>query len=116
MCGRLFFYQATCFSAVVISCSGGTLDHPDLVRYACDLFTNVRFVRPVTVSVQEGDNSRQRGSDEVMSAVLGGRPLLCLAFDEMVVSNSVSGCEKETQGFVLALPILSYPVSIVDER
>lgn len=67
--------------------SGGTPDFPALIKYSCDLMTNVRFVAPARVSVPEDSTDAQPGrSRELMSAVLGGKPVLTMAFDDMVVS------------------------------
>jgi hypothetical protein len=68
-------------------CSGGTPDYPTLIQYACDLFTNVRPVRPVAVTVPDEELGSSKGGKEAMSTILRGKPLLCLAFDDMVVSQ-----------------------------
>ena len=73
--------------------SGGTSDHPALIKYACDLMTNVRLVPPAIVNVPQEDSdndtnsSKWRGSSssELMSVILGGKPVLAMAFDNMVV-------------------------------
>lgn len=67
--------------------SGGTPDFPALIKYSCDLMTNVRFVAPARVSVPEDRTEARSGrSQELMSVVLGGKPVLTMAFDDMVVS------------------------------
>ena len=45
------------------------------MEYACQLATKVRFVKPVPVVP---------GRD--LAGVLGGKPLLCLAFDSMIMT------------------------------
>ena len=100
-------------------CSGGTPEYPNLIKYACDLMTNVRVVTPALVTVPEvgpggGGENREgapkgdgqnggrakkyaagrllpgpaKNGGELMSAVLGGRPVVPLAFDDMVVRPS----------------------------
>jgi len=138
--------------ACFCSFSGGTLEHPGLLKYSCDLRTNVRLLPPARVLLPHNigsgsigsDNgnsidisssssssssnssggsssrggsinrSRQSGSSsdkssrsntktsrdssafdesgELMHAVLGGRPLLTMAFDDMEVRVRVHGC------------------------
>lgn len=60
--------------------SGNTDVHPGLLHYACKLCTNVRCIRPLRVRV-EG----MRDDEEGMQAVLGGKPLLAMAFEDMEV-------------------------------
>lgn len=86
------------------SFSGGTPDFPALLKYSCQLLTNVRVVSPALVSVPEEEEtgsgaskrSRERGAGatgsmkdggELMSRVLEGRPLVALAFDDMEVRD-----------------------------
>lgn len=54
--------------------------HPGLLHYACKLCTNVQFIRPLRVKV-EG----LRDDEEGMQGVLGGKPLLTMAFEDMEV-------------------------------
>eukprot|EP00967_Tisochrysis_lutea_P116717 scaffold188184_cov21-Tisochrysis_lutea.AAC.4 len=106
------------------SFSGGTPEHPGLLKYSCDLRTNVRLLPPVRIllppapidpsrsssssSGRSTDGSSGSGSSsswpqqqqndlacyspeergELMHAVLGGKPLLAMAFDRMEVSCS----------------------------
>mmetsp|Transcript_4803 Transcript_4803/g.13119 ORF Transcript_4803/g.13119 Transcript_4803/m.13119 type:complete len:360 (-) Transcript_4803:55-1134(-) len=101
------------------SFSGGTPEHPGLLKYSCDLRTNVRLLPPVRIllppapidpsrsssssSGRSTDGSSGSGSSsswpqqqqndlacyspeergELMHAVLGGKPLLAMAFDRM---------------------------------
>lgn len=73
------------------SFSGATPECPGLLKYACDLSARVRLVKPVVVrSVGGGGGTRASGGDAGggggagrLSAVLGGRPLLCLEFGDM---------------------------------
>jgi hypothetical protein len=65
------------------SFSGATPDHPELLKYSLRLFTRVRFLKPVKLRFPETRSDEERTSSEVMDGVLGGRPLLCMAFDNM---------------------------------
>lgn len=64
------------------SFSGATPDFPSLCQYSLRLMTKVRFIAPLRVSFPSSD-ARSNEGDEVLDAVLGGRPLLCMAFDDM---------------------------------
>ncbi len=77
------------------SFSGATPACPQLLKYACDLWTNVRFVAPARVlstqPVAQQDNSKgvnkgDQSSLEELCELLSGKPLLCMAFDNMEVS------------------------------
>ena len=79
------------------SFSGGTAEHPGLLKYSCDLRTNVRVLAPSRVMLppplppitdKEGccQSKNQGGWAERLDGVLGGKPLLALAFDNMEVS------------------------------
>jgi hypothetical protein len=81
-------------------CSGGTPQHPDLLKYTCDLLTNVRPVPPAVVilppdlttsSSKQGlgkrDSACGSSSTELISSVLEGMPVLALTFEEMVVRS-----------------------------
>lgn len=74
------------------SFSGNTPEYPGLLYYACQLATNVRVVRPVTVRVEE----QAEGGEESMHAILGGKPVLALAFNNMVMT--VDEPEKWAKG------------------
>jgi len=72
------------------SFSGATPECPGLLKYACDLSARVRLVKPVVVrtrrSKDEKRDEREGGcssDDSFLSAVLGGKPLLCLEFGDM---------------------------------
>jgi len=72
------------------SFSGATAECPGLLKYACDLSARVRLVKPVVVRTlsngKEGggdDGEKEIKSGDCLSAVLGGRPLLCLEFGDM---------------------------------
>lgn len=80
------------------SFSGGTADHPGLLKYSCDLATRVRLVSPAVVQVPRPlgpagaeDSSSCCDGGELMAAVLGGKPLIAMAFDDMVVSGEEGG-------------------------
>ncbi|PNW85602.1 hypothetical protein CHLRE_03g194450v5 [Chlamydomonas reinhardtii] len=64
------------------SFSGGTPEVPGLLRYACDLTTNVGLVPPLRVTVPPAARGEEE-SPEQLGAVLGGRPLLCIEFAQM---------------------------------
>ncbi|GIL51414.1 hypothetical protein Vafri_7407 [Volvox africanus] len=64
------------------SFSGGTPEVPGLLRYACDLQTNVGLVAPLAVEIPSAGREDE-GSREYLGAVLGGRPLLTLEFAQM---------------------------------
>lgn len=65
--------------------SGATPAHPDLLKYSLRLLTTVRFVPPLKVIFPLDRASEDRGSMEIMDGVLKGRPLLCMAFDNMIM-------------------------------
>lgn len=56
------------------------------MRYACDLRTNVSFMKPLAVEVPPQVQGEE-DSHEHLGAVLGGRPLLSLEFAQMEVGN-----------------------------
>ena len=88
--------QEAIYQPVFLPRSGGTPEFPSLIQYACDLMTNVRVVSPAIVTVPPAVDGGAKGSNggELMSSVLGGRPVLALAFEDMVVSSKLWG-----QGF-----------------
>ncbi|GLC38604.1 hypothetical protein PLESTM_000753000 [Pleodorina starrii] len=70
------------------SFSGGTPEVPGLLRYACDLRTNVGLMAPLAVEVPPpaagaGGRRGEESSPEYLAAVLGGRPLVTLEFAAM---------------------------------
>lgn len=77
--------------------SGGTADHPDLLKYSCDLQTNVMPVTPIKIEMhhsnddQQQRQQKQKGTSsqggEDLDSLLGGKPLVALAFSDMVVSD-----------------------------
>jgi len=111
------------------SFSGGTKEHPGLLKYSVDMRANVRLLKPARVllpppcqsegapsSSDKGNAGTSKGSSgaagsterasiskqrqgsketclpeeqgELMHAVLGGRPLLTIGFDNMEVSGA----------------------------
>ncbi|PNH03497.1 hypothetical protein TSOC_010448 [Tetrabaena socialis] len=64
------------------SFSGATLEVPGLLRYACDLATNVRLVAPCVVTVPPPGRGEE-DSPECLAMVLRGRPLVALEFAAM---------------------------------
>jgi hypothetical protein len=65
------------------SFSGATPEYPGLLKYSLKLMTHVRFLKPVNLRLPEERQDDDHSSGEVLDAVLGGRPLLCMAFDNM---------------------------------
>jgi hypothetical protein len=71
------------------SFSGATPEYPALLKYSCELLTNVSFAAPALVSISRslspaGGHSKD-GADECMAGVLGGKPLLTMCFNDMEV-------------------------------
>ena len=60
-------------------CSGLTAEQPALLRYALNLRARVRLVLPARVEPGPGVEGHPLG------AVLAGRPLLTMAFDDMTM-------------------------------
>lgn len=59
---------------------------PSLLRYACDLRTNIGLLPPArAVAPLPPPGSGEEGSTEVLAAVMGGRPLVTLEFAQMEV-------------------------------
>ncbi len=84
---------------LLLLCSGGTQEYPALLQYSCDLQTNVMPVSPMQVTLpaspqqqqqqQEQRRSKQKPQHlEVLDLLLNGKPLMCLAFSDMVVSEN----------------------------
>ncbi|KAF6253095.1 hypothetical protein COO60DRAFT_1703985 [Scenedesmus sp. NREL 46B-D3] len=85
------------------SFSGGTLEHPGLLQYSCDLQTSVMPVAPMRIQLphshewqqqqqhkhsqqsmqQPKQQQQQQQHPEVLDLLLGGKPLVCLAFSDM---------------------------------
>ncbi|KAL4438455.1 hypothetical protein ABPG77_000103 [Micractinium sp. CCAP 211/92] len=65
------------------SFSGATPDHPALLKYSLKLTAHIRPLPPARVTFPADRSEAERSSGEVLDAVLGGRPLVCLAFDDM---------------------------------
>ncbi|CAG9465551.1 unnamed protein product [Pedinophyceae sp. YPF-701] len=69
------------------SFSGNTDAVPGLLRYACNMLANVRFVRPCRVHLHEpSQQDAKRDPNEQLHGILAGKPLLCIAFDSMKMS------------------------------
>jgi len=62
------------------SFSGLTREEPSMLRYACHLSANVRKVFPLSLTLPP---PQQQPNGEDLGGLLGGRPVLCLAFDNM---------------------------------
>lgn len=69
-----------------------------MLRYACHLSTNVRPIKPLKVNFygKRGAKSEGMSHPEDMQSILGGRPVMALAFDrmEMVVHEPLPVIEK----------------------
>lgn len=65
------------------SFSGATPEYPGLLKYSLKLMTHVRFLKPVSLWLPDERHEDDHSSGEVLDAVLGGKPLLCMAFDNM---------------------------------
>ncbi|KAK9816601.1 hypothetical protein WJX72_002599 [[Myrmecia] bisecta] len=68
---------------VLPSFSGNTPDHPGLLKYGVQLRANVRPVKPAHV---QAATPRTKQDEEAMGLILGGRPVLTLAFEDMEMS------------------------------
>ncbi|MEW5303149.1 MAG: hypothetical protein WDW36_005870 [Sanguina aurantia] len=74
------------------SFSGNTLHVPELLKYSCKLETNLRLTSSALSHTFGGASVGRRppphvhhGDRELLGAVFGGRPLLAMAFDNMVM-------------------------------
>lgn len=94
---------------ICTACSGGTLEHPGLLQYSCDLQTSVMPVQPMQIQLPDSHDwqqqqqqqqrkqcgkagrQQQQQHPEVLDLLLSGKPLVCLAFSDMVVSKQGSG-------------------------
>lgn len=67
------------------SFSGRTKSIPDLLKYSLHMRANVRLSKAIKVSLPEdGKNAPRAGAKrDPLSNILCGRPLLCIAFDNM---------------------------------
>lgn len=76
------------------SFSGRTADEPEMLRYVCRLSTNARLTKPLKLAFQRQPDDE--GNLEGMEAILGGRPVVTIAFDNMtmVVQQPVPVLEK----------------------
>jgi hypothetical protein len=82
------------------------MEHPALLQYSCDLVTRVMPVAPLRLVLPEIDKQQSgtaagvstagaaaaaaadsAGGGEVLDTLLHGRPLLCLAFNNMEVRD-----------------------------
>jgi hypothetical protein len=79
--------------------SGGTEDHPGLLHYTCKMLANIRPV-PALKAVQ-GAASDVTAED--VSHVLKGKPLMCLAFSDLIMRVpkaqpwTPKGCSRDAQ-------------------
>lgn len=67
--------------------SGGTLEHPGLLHYTCEMCACVRPAGGISAGppAAAGEGEAERHPEDV-STVLRGKPLLCIAFDDMEMS------------------------------
>lgn len=69
-----------------------------MLRYACQLSTNARIVKPLQVAFKDEHSRTDHGNKrlEDLQAVLGGKPVLAIAFDRMrmVVHQPVPVIDK----------------------
>ena len=73
----------------LVTCSGGTPDHPGLLQYTVQLKANIRPVRAARVAAAApGITSGSSGGAEAIQRLLTGRPVIAFAFDNMQVSTS----------------------------
>mmetsp|Transcript_34780 Transcript_34780/g.98608 ORF Transcript_34780/g.98608 Transcript_34780/m.98608 type:complete len:321 (-) Transcript_34780:371-1333(-) len=75
---------------VLPSFSGLTAEHPSMLRYVCDLKTNVRPVSCARVLLENDSKPDDRASmaerhPESLHGVLSGKPLVAFAFDNMAM-------------------------------
>eukprot|EP00878_Enallax_costatus_P036898 GHUV01041495.1.p2 GENE.GHUV01041495.1~~GHUV01041495.1.p2 ORF type:complete len:110 (-),score=30.91 GHUV01041495.1:270-599(-) len=86
-------------NAACLVCSGGTAEYPGLLQYSCDLQTNVMPVAPMQIDLPKRYSSssssaskqqKQQQHPEVLDTLLSGKPLVCLAFSDMLVSLGLS--------------------------
>jgi hypothetical protein len=70
------------------SFSGGTPEHPGLLKYSCRLLTNIALLRPLRLGLPGAEAAAAAASagEAQMDAVLGGTPLLALSFSNMEMS------------------------------
>lgn len=68
--------------------SGGTAEHPGLLHYTCEMAASVRPTRHMAVRAAAGGGGEGEGGvhPEDVSTVLRGRPLMCIAFDNLEMS------------------------------
>jgi hypothetical protein len=79
------------------------VDHPGLLEYSCDLHTNIMPVASLKVELPVRQDSSSNGSKkqqqqcngEVLDSLLKGRPLITLAFSDMMVSVGGEGKGKK---------------------
>ncbi|KXZ44270.1 hypothetical protein GPECTOR_70g501 [Gonium pectorale] len=67
---------------VYVNNSGATPEVPNLLRYACDLHTNVRMLPPLALSAPPAGRGEE-DSAECLAMVMSGRPLIALEFAQM---------------------------------
>ncbi|KAK9835224.1 hypothetical protein WJX81_007214 [Elliptochloris bilobata] len=61
------------------SFSGGTPEHPGLLRYACQLAARIRLSPCAGIKAERSDQEEP----DALAAVLSGRPVLALTFDNL---------------------------------
>lgn len=66
--------------------SGGTAEHPGLLHYTCQMQARVRPTRQMVARRAAAGEGVEDGHPEDVGTVLRGKPLLCIAFDDMEMS------------------------------
>ena len=72
------------------SFSGRTKTCPDLMKYSLEMNANVRVSKPIEMC-DHGDGNwdsarKEKGHDDVLTGVLKGKPVVCIAFENMHMS------------------------------
>ncbi|GMH37856.1 hypothetical protein BSKO_05740 [Bryopsis sp. KO-2023] len=65
------------------SFSGCTPECPKMVKYSLELNTNVRPISSVHLELHDDEDDDVNGSNEFMTKVLSGKPVLSLSFENM---------------------------------
>eukprot|EP00873_Tetraselmis_striata_P014093 jgi/Tetstr1/434357/TSEL_023461.t1 len=72
-------------SVALPSFSGKTESHPGMLRYACQLATNVSLASPARVDLPSKAKDSDKDHPESLRGILSGRPLVAIAFNNMVM-------------------------------
>ena len=101
-------WQGPNLTLTLPSFSGGTPIVPELLKYACRLTARIQPVKAMHISIPAPCAVRKQtdqASEDALRCVLTGRPVLALAFNDMVMRvaapvllNSKSACEIASAG------------------